>query len=435
MPMSKPSTAFERLLGLSGFAGDPAAVGRELHRYLSERWPGATIALLLVTDLPPGQCRLAGLIGADGSEHLPSRDPFGRRTQLQRFDDALARRCVDPVRPHAFELDPAEQESALAQALGRPEALLALPIPTDGRVDHWLVLGHHDRRYFAEVDPGEALRHAVLPYALMTRPLAMRGLSARAERQRREIASLADVQRVLQPDNPEIRGLDYAIYWQPAETAAGDYYDLMSLSHRLSDFVECGADVWGATIADVSGHGAAAAMEAAQFDAIMRTYQGQEPPGGPAGALTYANRHFFSRRNRQHFMTLFMLASRPDIRGLAYVCAGHPPALHRRGAAVGWLGIGEDAGIPLGVLREHRWQNTLIDFFAGDMLVLYTDGVIEARDRDGVPFGSERLIRAVAEAPPETEATLGAIRDALIEHQGGAIGDDDQTIIVLRQAL
>jgi sigma-B regulation protein RsbU (phosphoserine phosphatase) len=266
-------------------------------------------------------------------------------------------------------------------------------------------------------------------------PVAIPQLEASRRRHQREIEGLADVQRLLQPDNPQIRGLHYALHWQPAETAAGDYYDLMPLTEfGPPDYPREAGDIWAVMLADVSGHGAAAAMEAVQFDAILRTYDGKEEPGGPAGALTYANRHFFSRRQRRHFLTVFALRQRPDIDELQYACAGHLPALVRSGSEVRLLGRDHDAGIPLGILREHRWENHLTRFGRGDVLVLYTDGVVEARDRRSRMLGAERVQQLLADGDPQPEAVLARLREALFEHQRGEVGADDQTIIVLRQA-
>jgi sigma-B regulation protein RsbU (phosphoserine phosphatase) len=68
------------------------------------------------------------------------------------------------------------------------------------------------------------------------------------------------------------------------------------------------------------------------------------------------------------------------------------------------------------------------------VLVLYTDGVIEARNRAGHAFGSERLIELVRAGAAEPAVLMAAIRDELIAHQGGPLGVDDQTLIVLRVA-
>ena len=186
-------------------------------------------------------------------------------------------------------------------------------------------------------------------------------------------------------------------------------------------------------LGDVSGHGAASAMEAVQFDAILRTYNGEEPPGGPAGAITYANRHFFSRRQRPHFMTLFSAAHRPDRAELDFVCAGHVPAILLRDGRQQLLGRDQDASIPLGILREHRWDNVKVPFLPGDRLVIYTDGILEARDSRGRMFGLERLQQLLEGEKLDATTTLTRVREAVAEHQGSDIGIDDQTLIVLHQ--
>ena len=217
------------------------------------------------------------------------------------------------------------------------------------------------------------------------------------------------------------------MHYQPAAVAAGDYYDLMPLTEVEGD----APDLWGAMVGDVSGHGPAAAMEAVQFDAILRTYRGDEPPGGPAGALTYANRYFFSRKPRRHFMTVFAALSKPAERVLEYVSAGHPPALLRRGEAV--TRLGDDGDIPLGIDRGHRFANCVCEFLPGDLLLVFTDGVHEAEDAQGARFGIDRIVSILREAPPEPAAIVARLREALFAHQGGALGQDDQTAIVLQQ--
>jgi len=247
------------------------------------------------------------------------------------------------------------------------------------------------------------------------------------------IESLADVQRLLLPDDPQIRGLAYAVHYQPAAIAAGDYYDLMVLNGDAGiDFDhQSHTDSWGVMLGDVSGHGAAAAMEAVQFDAILRTYRGDEPPGGPAGALSYANRYFFSRRQRRHFMTAFAARFRSERGLLEFVSAGHPPALRRRGTAI--LRLGEDGEIPLGIDRGHRFSNVECTWGKGDLLLVYTDGIIEARDSQGEAFGIERVERLFATADANPQAVCDALVAALVAHQGSLVGADDQTLVVVQQ--
>jgi sigma-B regulation protein RsbU (phosphoserine phosphatase) len=423
----------DRLRGLSAFAGDSAQALRALHQHLAHAWPDCALALALTREAPPGQCRLAGLIAADGTELLRANDPLGLRARLPSFDDALTACVFAKPRPNAFDLDARLRATPLAQALRVPAALLALPMLREGQYDHWLLLASNAHGRFDHTPLTPALTEATLAYTLLARPLDLRVLAAAAQRQHRAIEGLAEVQRLLLPDNPQIAGLEFAVHWQPAETAAGDYYDLMSLSPIQPEFDATQGDAWGVMLGDVSGHGAAAAMEAAQFDAILRTYRGDEAPLGAGGALTYANRHFFSRRQRPHFLTMFAAGARPDRRELTYVNAGHAPALLRQDGRTRWIGKDEDASIPLGVLRDHRWENFQAPWHPGDALVLYTDGIVEARDAQGRAFGAQRMYDLIANAPPEPEAMIARVRDALFEHQGSTIGVDDQSMIVLRQ--
>jgi sigma-B regulation protein RsbU (phosphoserine phosphatase) len=420
----------DRLLRLSAFDGDSAEALRVLHAHFAERFAACSLALVLVDALRRGECRIAGMIGTDGHEHVANVDPFGERTTLPRFDDALTATLFRTSELQTLRLAAGDAIQPFAQAMRGPAALLGVPIVNSGTVRHWLIFGSNSAYTFDGIDREALLLEVNLAASLIVRPIATRALRNETARQREAIEGLADVQRLLLPDNPVIRGLDYAVHWQPAETAAGDYYDLVNLTARApADFPRDPLDLWALTLADVSGHGAAAAMEAVQFDAILRTYQGDEQ-SGPAGALTYANRYFFSRRQRHHFLTAFALLYRPDLRRATYVDAGHPPLLHKRGGEVVARGAGEQ--IPLGILRDHVFENSSFAIESGDTLVLHTDGIVETRNALHQPFGSERLSALVAGGPAEPDALLALLRDEVIAHQGGPLGVDDQTLIVLR---
>ncbi len=425
-----PAASFERILALSAFDGDSRSALRALHAHFAPDFPDCSLALLLVRSQKSGHCRLAGLIGPDGTEHVPNLDPTGEHGELPLFDDALARRIVENAEAHVVAVAPAERALPLAQALFAPAAVLAIPVANSGARTHWLVFGSTLARRFDHADLDRTLLHVNLAASLIVRPIALRALTRETARQRLEIENLADIQKLLLPDNPQIDGLEYALHWQPAATAAGDYYEVSNLTpFAPADFVAGHGDVWGVIIGDVSGHGAAAAMEAVQFDAILRTYTGD---GGqqPAGAVTYANRYFFSRRSRGHFMTVFVVMYRPDTRILGYLSAGHPPLLHRRGGSVQLLG--ESDQIPLGVLRDYEYRNNEVSLTTGDILVLYTDGCVEARDPEGHMFGLERLRELVATGPDSPQLLRDSIVATLRAHQENAVGADDQTLIVLK---
>lgn len=425
---------FDRVLRLSAFDGDSRAGLLALHAYFAVDFPDCSLALLLVHGQGPGRCRLTGLVGPDGTEHMANVNPGGDHGELPLFDDALATRLIDATQTHVVAVAPSERSLPLAQALFAPAGVLAVPVANDGQLSHWLVFGSAFAQRFAQADRDRLLLHVNLAASLIVRPIALRALTAETRRQRHEIEGLADIQKLLLPDNPQIGGLDYAVHWQPAATAAGDYYEMSNLTaFAPPDFVADGTDIWGIIIGDVSGHGVAAAAEAVQFDAILRTYQGDDSTQQPAAAMSYANRYFFSRRNRGHFMTVFAIIYRPDTRQLSYLSAGHPPLLHRRHGRVHLLG--ESDQIPLGVLRDFEYQNNVYNAENGDILILYTDGIVEARDARGREFGLERLRELAAQGPAESpQALCDALVAAVQTHQGGAFGTDDQTLLVLRIA-
>jgi hypothetical protein len=125
----------ERWRSLAAFEGDSAEALRELARHLHERLPDVAVALLLVRGQAPGACRLAGLIGPDGTELFPNRDPFGQRNMLPLFEDALSAGVRAVEAPHVLELPPGERGAPLAQTLLAPATVLALPMVASGRLD------------------------------------------------------------------------------------------------------------------------------------------------------------------------------------------------------------------------------------------------------------------------------------------------------------
>ena len=417
----------EQLRRLSAFSGDSAAAWNLQNAVLAECCGPLASALVLRPVVGPA--RLVALTGADGGAQIELTDPFDADLAALALADRGTEELLATTTPACLDLSAMAPSSLLRQLLAANVAI-AVPIHASGRSDHLMMLGCGADQPIAQADLAlvELLVNCLGAY--LAGALDRRGLIEETRKARIEIRDLADVQRLLLPENPEIRGLAYAIHYQPSAIAGGDYYDLMRLSHRMPDYPADKPDTFGLMLADVSGHGAGAAMEAVQFDAILRTYKGTEGEG-PAGALTYANRHFFSRKARPHFMTALGFLVMPHL-GQARLCnAGHLPPLRRRQGRVEHLDEGRD--IPIGILREHEFANYTYDVASDDLLVFYTDGITEARDRDGNQFGIERLQAILSRSRLSTpEALLSSMVAELHAHQGSDIGSDDQTLIVLR---
>ena len=250
---------------------------------------------------------------------------------------------------------------------------------------------------------------------------------------RHHLGQIAEIQKkLLPPADLSIPGISLAASYIPFVSAGGDYYDVMPLAPAAGNAQQSQIwPRWGAIVADVSGHGPAAAVEAAMLDAILRTYPNLSD--GPAAVLGYANRHFFSRQIRGNFITAFAANYDPQTGLLSYTNAGHnPPVLRRAGQPPRLECLDGSGGIPLGVDRSHSWDTVEVEVAAGDLLVLYTDGVTEARDAAGEMFGIGRLQQTIAACEPEPQLVVTTLEHALELHRKGTTPGDDQTILVIR---
>ncbi len=249
-----------------------------------------------------------------------------------------------------------------------------------------------------------------------------------------EIESVADLQnRLLPQDFSKLTALRVAKLFRPYRMVGGDYYDISDLANAFDDRRSgVAGGVFGFMIADASGHGSAAAIEIAMLDAILRTYAPRLYEG-PAGVLNYTNRYFFTRMRRHSYITAFVSAYFPEQGVLSYANAGHPPPLLKtanRGGKVTQLE--NSTGIPLGIMPGTTWENGSAPMQEGDILVLYTDGICEAKSPHGEIFGIDRLQALVAESDDDPETIVSNVKQALRVHQGKTEPSDDQTLLVIQ---
>jgi sigma-B regulation protein RsbU (phosphoserine phosphatase) len=235
----------------------------------------------------------------------------------------------------------------------------------------------------------------------------------------RELQVVADIQRSLLPTTlPAIPTLDLATHYQTSRRAGGDYYDFFALPDGQ----------WGVLIADVSGHGTPAAVIMAVTHSIAHMLRGPACP--PSRMMTFVNHHLTARYTGGSgtFVTAFYGIYDPANRSLSYSSAGHPaPRLYRSGTLVP---LDTKAGLPLGIDETEEYHDARVTLEPGDRLVLYTDGITEARDPQGDMFGESRLDRAAACCTPDAPATLRAILDHLDEFRAGRPLNDDHTLLV-----
>ncbi len=239
-----------------------------------------------------------------------------------------------------------------------------------------------------------------------------------------ELELAKTVQKALLPQEaPSIPGLDVAAYSRPAEFLGGDYFD----------FIDFGADSHGLVIADVAGHGVSASLQMASFQALTRAII--PASGSPAEAAKRIHDLFSHNIHFTTFVTLFIGTFNPVTRTLTYCNAGHnPPLLFRsspgQGTSVSRLSPTAPA---IGLVEEDQFGQRTLDLRPGDLLVLYTDGVIEAADPNNTFFGTDRLVGVVERLRDSSprEVVLG-IRQAMEGFIGDRLPSDDITMVVCR---
>ena len=244
---------------------------------------------------------------------------------------------------------------------------------------------------------------------------------------KRDLEIAKDIQAWLLPGAPlQIPGYQIAYATRPANTVAGDYYDVI-----LRPGQSTGDDRVLFVVADVAGKSIPAAMLMATFQASLRTLSNSR--ASLAELITGLNRYACSNSlGGARFTTAFLAELDPATGGLVYVNAGHNAPILRRGSgAVERL---EAGGIPMGILEDAAYPVGTTRLDGGDNLVIFTDGVVEAINAKGDEYGEETLIQLVqrrsAAAPSELLRGLLEELDAFV---GNTPQHDDMTALLLKR--
>jgi serine phosphatase RsbU (regulator of sigma subunit) len=242
--------------------------------------------------------------------------------------------------------------------------------------------------------------------------------SAEKARLDRDLRIAADIQRALLPEPAFDAGIaDLAAASIPCRTVGGDFFD----------YIEVGERGFGFALGDVAGKGPPAALLAA---AVQSNFAAHAPVSeSPADAMTRINKALLRRAIEARFATMFYGAITPDGK-LSYSNAGQEPPLVVRADSTSWL---EEGGPVLGLLSIATYAYETVPLQPGDLVVVCSDGVTEARNLAGDEFGRERLLEALkgrhgSKPDIALEHVLGAVKS----FSQGAAQADDITLLILR---
>lgn len=249
----------------------------------------------------------------------------------------------------------------------------------------------------------------------------LRSLSARIGE---EVAKASKIQQDLLPP-PEFRENDLVVSGgiTTSSEIGGDFFDYFRLDDgRL-----------GLVVADVSGHGVQSGMVTTAAKASLHTLIALGV-STPAALLAGMNGAILSTARQSLLMTCFICIVDPEGSEMVYANAGHNFPYHVATCPDRLEMLDREAGFPLGFDPDAVYREHVARFEPGDRLVLYTDGIVECRDRDGVEFGygrMEQLLAAHAASSP-TEIRAAALTAAAGHTHPGSFEDDVTLLVAAR---
>jgi phosphoserine phosphatase RsbU/P len=296
---------------------------------------------------------------------------------------------------------------------------LAVPLIYKETVIGVLDLEHTRRGYFTE-DHKRTLTTLAAQIAIAIENARLYEEIARQEqRLERDLALARELQfRLLPPSQPQMNNLEVEAKFVPARAIGGDLYDFVPYSlSRL-----------GIAVGDVSGKGAPAAIYAALVSGILRSHAPIEP--GPAEMLSAVNLSLAERRIDAQFVSIIYAVWDDEQRTLLVANSGLPRPIYSHD---GKIEIIEATGLPLGLFDETDYDEFTFRAKPGDMFVFFSDGIIDARNRDGESFGRARVEQLVAECAAQTpHCVVNKIFQAVTDHAAGVETFDDQTVVAIK---
>lgn len=328
---------------------------------------------------------------------------------------AAATRGVD-LAEQAYALRAVPHDLAVPGA-GDARYLVVLPLVVSHRV-----IGRIDALAAPDVPPLEFEQSDVALAASLAQQVAVAAENARLFEQQREIADT--LQDALLTEPYPIPELAIGIVYHQATVGGrigGDFYD----------FIPVGEGCTAIVVGDITGKGLSAARYTTIGKGAIRSFAFDDPD--PASVLTRASRVIAEQIGAEHFVTAAYLQLGLASGSLTYAVAGHPPPLLYR-VADGSVEPLPGGGVPLGIEPESGYEDQRTRMEPGDRLLLYTDGLSEAR-RGTELFGLDRVIEAFAafRGVPVRDVASG-IAEAAIAFAGGALGDDLAIIVLERRA-
>jgi phosphoserine phosphatase RsbU/P len=400
------------------------AVAPRILDSLMEIFPGAERLFLMLQD--PSSKRLV----RKAFKFRPQkRTSFTRTVPEDEVPTSISRSIVDYVlgqKKAVLSQDAGEDKNLSGSASIadlKIRSVMCVPLLTpDNMALGILQLDTSDRRQFNE-DDLDVLLAVASQAAISIQNASMYESLLERERLNRELKLAEQVQKRFLPQAvPTVPGYEFFAHYQPTYEVGGDYYD----------FVPLPGDRMALALGDVSGKGVGAALMMAKFACDTRYCMLTE--NAPAPTANRLNNLLCAAGIEDKFITLSLCVLDAPARKLTMTSAGHTPVLIRRGdGRVEEVGQ-EVSGVPLGIMEDSVYQEAEVQLNLGDVVVIYSDGVTDARSPSDELYDSQsnhRLLKRVAQLSGGPVAVGRAILQDIREFSAGHSQADDITLVCL----
>lgn len=367
--------------------------------------------------MPPGQLRITR-----STRWAEEIDPWKSPHRLPVVDRGMLVRLLEAATPIKIDRLEVEADDPFAPYAQGMRSLMAAPNFAGGEPLYMVIL--------LDAAPEAYTLQQLANFTLISNLVSMTTsqlLSATELRRayqllNNEFLAVGEIQRQLLPSEPPIiPGVTIATSYETSTHAGGDYYNIFPVGER-----------WGFLIADVSGHGPAAAVVMAMLHAFLRAPLRHCPEQELTAdkLLGVLNDELLSVVRPSQFVTAFLGLYDPRQRTLTYASAGHnPPRLLRQAQEV--IPLHVEPGLPLAIISPYEAFEACLRIEPGDRVILYTDGISETFNPQGEMFGSDGIDSALRCCSHTPEALIGALREAVVAHSRGAAPEDDRTLLAI----
>jgi sigma-B regulation protein RsbU (phosphoserine phosphatase) len=379
-----------------------------------------------VRDLEAGSYKITRklLEGVDRETEVPNPWRDWESLAVHRggfFGSIIAR--GEPALIDSMEI---RDDDALGDDIAEFRSLIAIPLFDGGSALNWSFFLAKREHAFDAALVEQLLVQTNLIGGTVKNVLVTRKLREADAEKTREMNRIAAIQRRLLPTPlPTIPGAGLGASFLTFDTAGGDLYAVREVRVAGRE-----GRWWLLVIADASGHGPSAAVVSAMVDAIVSTIP--EPVAGPGAVLETLNEYLTAKSVEHGFVTAFAAMYCPISRDLIWARAGHNPPLLRSACHQRVRLLDEVGDIPLGIAPGICYEETTTRLAPLETLVLYTDGITEARNPDGEMFGVERIEESLRHCSGAPACAVQSIGGALVAFEAGVRPGDDQTLLVLQ---